>query len=91
MSKYDELRKQRMSQSGIFDESEVFTSSRLSVREINKEEQDDLLLHNEIPVIEYQNVKQPNTIQPSITSRPIDLGGKFNKDKQATSGSSKQN
>lgn len=32
MSKYDELRKQRMSQSGIFDESEVFTNSRLSVR-----------------------------------------------------------
>ena len=91
MSKYDELRKQRMSQSGIFDEPEVFTNSRLSVREMNKEEQDDMLLQSDIPVIEYQNVKQSNKMQSSITSRPIDLGGKFNKDKQVTSGLPKQN
>lgn len=92
MSKYDELKKQRMSQSGLFDESEVFTNSRLSVREMCREEPNDLLLNNEVPALEYQKVKPPNTImQSSATSRPIDLGEKFNKNKQATSALSKQN
>lgn len=92
MSKYDELRKQRMSQSGLFDESEVYTNPRLSMREMSREETDDLLLNNEVTVLECQKVKPPNTIiQPSASSKPIDLGGKFNKDKQVTSTLSKQN
>lgn len=88
MSKYDELRKQRLSQSMIFDpEDPPSLSMRSSLRieekpsyDTERTSDDNLLYAPLVPILEYQKVRPPTKPAPQVTSKSM-MDSKFNKDK----------
>jgi hypothetical protein len=91
MSKYDELRKQRLSQSMIFDSEEQCQNLRSSLRleerpsyDAELTADDNLLYAPLVPIVEFQKAKLSSKPAPgSITSKSV-VEAKFNKEKAQT-------
>lgn len=87
MSRFDELRKQRLSQSFIIDSEEQPQNMRSSMRlehkpalEAEQATEDNLLYSPLVPILEYQKVRPSKPMPPSITAKSM-IDSKFNKDK----------